>query len=335
MWRALFILVIASVIPGAGRPQSANPEAGRQVVVIGVRIDAPPFAWRDPDGGGYSGFLFHLCVEAAVHAGYLPKVVPITAADRSEFFKGRRPEINLVCDPTTITISRLADLRKLPAPGPEFSPIIFVANGSYVSNLSAEAGVLPLESARSLECIPRSPATDKTVYLAAGFVGDTTAEKTLRDAQRSKNIQLQPDQRLCLVQKDTHWQAAEAFCDGQLRYYFGDEDILRSVLRMTAHRQGGCAQATTAFPLSYEPYALVVAGLPVGFRQDFTMALYTLFDLEPAEKRFQRSFSGQEMSVYLETLFRILDIPGSDLARDPDAPAAQAAQQNGLGTGGP
>lgn len=320
------LAAIAMLLPGrAAVGQPAGSEK-KSMVTVGVRIDAPPFAWQTEDGG-YSGFLYNLCVDATTRAGYPMRTLPINMSDRNAFLGGGRNDLDLLCDPITITLERLAALRALPAPQPEFSPIIFVANGSYMTNPDAEAGKLTAAEAQKLECLagpsgqasgnPDRPAAEKplgeTVYLAAGFVGNTTAEGALRTALRPGGLELKPEERLCLVEMQTHWEAAEDFCKGKLRFYFGDEDIMRSAIRTGAERGSGCPEALVSLPLSYEPYGLVISGRQAGFRQDFIMALYALFHFEPAEGRFQRSFEGQKMSPYLETLFRTLAVPAGNL----------------------
>lgn len=318
MPRAFVLAMLALLLPlRAAMGQPAEPPP-KPMVTVGVRIDAPPFAWQTDDGG-YSGFLYNLCVDATVRAGYPMKTVPINVSDRSNFLEGRRNDLDLLCDPITITLGRLEVLRALAAPQPEFSPIIFVANGSYMTNLDAEAGRLTAAEAQTLECLagpeeqaPKDPVAE-IVYLAAGFVGETTAKNTLRTALRPGRLELNANERLCLIERKTHWEAAEDYCQGKLRYYFGDEDIMRSAVRIRAERGSGCPEALVSLPLSYEPYGLVISGRQPGFRQDFVMALYELFHFEPAEGRFQRSFQGQKMSPYLEMLFRILAIPAGDL----------------------
>lgn len=321
MGRALVLAILAAFLTlRAALGQSAGPEP-KPMVTVGVRVDAPPFAWRTNDGG-FSGFLFNLCVDATVRAGYPMQVVPIEVSDRNAFLQGKRTDLDLLCDPITITLERLGALTALAAPQPEFSPIIFVANGSYMTNPEAGAGKLTADEAGKYECLEgpggraqgnaAGQTPEKTVYLAAGFVGETTAEGALRTALRPDRLVLKSNERLCLVEKKTHWDAAEDFCNDKLRYYFGDEDIMRSAIRMRTEG-GGCLAAAVSLPLSYEPYGLVISGRQQGFRQDFVMALYELFHFEPAEGRFQRSFEGQKMSPYLETLFRTLAIPAGDL----------------------
>lgn len=294
----------------------AQEQMQKPVIKIGVRTDTPPFAWQQDDGG-FSGYIFHLCVDATVRAGYLPDPVPITAAARKEFFEGRRPDINLLCDPTTITISRMrAFLKKRDL---EFSPIIFVANGSYVENENSKE--IEGERPPGLECIVGSlPAReeDKETYFASGFVGETTAERTLRDAlavqqgAQTPRVALTEKQYVCLVEKKNHWEAAEAFCRGELHFYFGDEDILRQTIDIASETISSCPDNNVTSPLSYEPYALVISSRPEGFREDFIVGLYSAMHFESTRDRFQRSFPDQRMSPFLNMLFRMWNIPVGD-----------------------
>ena len=108
--------------------------ASLSLVLMGVRVDAKPFAWQDPASGSFLGFLVDLCTDAVTRAGYPFEQVPITAAERIEVLKGDRGDIDVLCDPTTITLSRMRAFAGLKPPGSvAFSPIVFVANGTYMT----------------------------------------------------------------------------------------------------------------------------------------------------------------------------------------------------------
>ena len=310
-------ILLASLVAAAAWAEEPRQILEKPSIVIGVRIDTPPFSWQDANGG-YLGFLVNLCFEAAARAEYpIARTVAVDAARRREILRGEGEPVDVLCDPTTMTIGRIADLRERTEL--EFSPIIFVANGSYVERTEDTAGRLTAVDAAN--CVPqqtgeRTEPAPEPVWLAAGFVLGTTGEQVVRDAIRARALELGPGEAVCPVEMPTHWAAAKAFCAGDLHYYFGDQDILRSVLAMTALEQSDCPTTPDALPLSYEPYALALSNRLPGFRQDFVMALYELLHHDPAEGRFARSFEGRAMSPFLRTLFRINRLPRGVRDRD-------------------
>jgi ABC-type amino acid transport substrate-binding protein len=301
----------------------AAAAADKSTIVMGVRIDAPPFAWRDDLNDSYLGYLVDICVDAAARANYPVVQVPIDATQRLTFFRGKRPDIDLLCDPTTITLGRMGDFAALDAKlGLEFTPIVFVANGGYVENPVAAAtpasgggcvagpAAATQAKAKPSEVVGTTELPSDAGDVAAGFVTGTTGQQVLADAIRRRALKLDAAKAVCPVEFRTHWDAARAFCAGKLRYYFGDQDILRSVIAMIRSSETcDVAADLPPRPLSYEPYALVVTARTPGFRQDFVKALYEVFHHRTAAARFATNFPGRAMSPPLEALFSINQIP--------------------------
>lgn len=111
------------------------------VITIAVRKDARPFVWveENEDKVSYEGFFVKICLEAARRARYTPEMTTIDATERTIFFEngefgGDKKKVNLLCDPTTITLERMDRFAAIPSDKPrlQFSPIVFVANGSFV-----------------------------------------------------------------------------------------------------------------------------------------------------------------------------------------------------------
>lgn len=329
--RALILICMTLSAPGA----DAAPDAQDLDIVMGVTDDAPPFAWRDPNSGIFRGFLYDLCVAAVARTSFSnSKKVAILPIDREKFFKGDNPQkIDLLCDPTTINLKRFRDLAEH---GLEFSPIVFVANGSYVINPKNSADKAVIKDAarcRPFSDMAAAPAPAETAAadeakperLAAGFVRGTTNEETLRSTIRRGALVLKDKQVVCPVEYQSHWTAARAFCEGKLRYFFGDDDILRGMLAVQKKSFEGCDVTEEGpNPLSYEPYAFVVSDLHPEFRLEFKRALYEVFYSGKAKFIFAEHFGNRSMSPFLETLFRINSIP-SGKAQDAPTQGATAA----------
>jgi hypothetical protein len=113
---------------------------------IGVRVDTPPFVSIDPDSRAFVGYFYDVCTTAVTRAGYQFTQEPVDATARNAFLTSGDGRFDLLCDPTTITLARIANFSQL---GPEteagsgtggaavkpteldFSQIVFVANGAY------------------------------------------------------------------------------------------------------------------------------------------------------------------------------------------------------------
>ncbi|UVC19301.1 transporter substrate-binding domain-containing protein [Mesorhizobium onobrychidis] len=129
------LLIVAMVLLDALMPGAARADpAQKPDVVIGARIDARPFVWRNPATKAYSGFLLDICTKSVVRAGFQFTVVDVDADKRVAFLQRGEGDYDLLCDPTTINLARMetftgdGEVGKL-----SFSPIVFVANGSFVA----------------------------------------------------------------------------------------------------------------------------------------------------------------------------------------------------------
>lgn len=304
-----------------GSIAAAGPALTEPVIRMGVRVDARPFAWQDAANQSYLGFLVDICTDAVTRAKYPFEQVPINPADRIEVLEGRRSDLDLLCDPTTVSLKRLDDFAAMSGPeAPSFSPIVFVANGTFATNRAEHSGEMDAD-AGACQINPSVPVandddeTGAPPSLAAGYVIGASIEPVLRDAIASGMPGLAAGQTVCAVPQDTHVDAARAFCEGRLRFYFGDIDIIRESVAAEAERSGkSCAFDPAPVPLTYEPYAFVVTGRTPGFRAHFLKGLYEVFHHGTVEDRFRGHFEGFEMSPFLETLFRINRVPSGQPA---------------------
>lgn len=136
---------------------------------IGARADARPFVWKEARSGAmpvegretgeFLGFFWDICTEAVARAGYDygGSVEEVDSEKRQAFLQSGEGGYDLLCDPTTITLSRMAGFAPgAPAAALEFSPIIFVANGTFVqqergASAPFASGKLPIGKAEAAE----------------------------------------------------------------------------------------------------------------------------------------------------------------------------------------
>ena len=115
-----------------------------------MREDTPPFVSIDASSGAYIGYFPEVCTEAVTRAGFQFTQTSVSAKDRNNFLKSGLGGYDLLCDPTTVTLSRMNTFARMrnritssvgggkPIEGETieavalgFSQIIFVANGAY------------------------------------------------------------------------------------------------------------------------------------------------------------------------------------------------------------
>ncbi len=133
--RPLFTkLVFAALLPAHALTYAARADTiGSEEATVGVRNDARPFIWQDKNTNGYNGLFWDICTEAVQRAGYRLRAVTVNTRQRAEFLNMGTGDFDLLCDPTTITLRRMRNFAyNGGVPYLQFSPIIFVANGSYV-----------------------------------------------------------------------------------------------------------------------------------------------------------------------------------------------------------
>ncbi|WP_105386391.1 substrate-binding periplasmic protein [Neorhizobium alkalisoli] len=167
--RVLFVTLILALLLAQARAEAARSETlDRDQISVGVRDDARPFIWRDPATNDYLGFYWDICASAVERAGYHLRKTDVDSSRRAGFLNTGEGDFDLLCDPTTITLKRMQNFAyNGRAPHLEFSPIIFVANGSYLqlqrgTNAAKAAGILPKDA-------PVNPSCDAIIKWLEGL----------------------------------------------------------------------------------------------------------------------------------------------------------------------
>ncbi len=214
------------------------------VLKVGVRPDAPPFSARSdalsnvgvassigPLGArGYGGFVVRICDAVLLEmqredASLVVEAVEVSTATRFEVLEAGG--IDILCDPATITVDRLA--RNL-----NVSPPIYLSGISFVSQspsvyLDTYCGVIV-----GLVGDTTSSSRGIGAILAAGEFGrfSKAIRLALGGGQSSMDGLPRCDRARRPVVKiyDSHTALAEDFCGGNVIYYVGDiEIVIRSV----------------------------------------------------------------------------------------------------------
>jgi ABC-type amino acid transport substrate-binding protein len=315
--QGMLAAVLAVAMAAAGGSAKADAPGEDPPKVIAVRVDARPFAWRTEDSvATFRGYLVDLCIDATTRAGFHFELVPVTAADRELILSGdflvqsgalAGERIDLLCDPTTITLDRLAALLRAEQYDATFSPIVFVANGSSVKRVARDdqapcelgpqssahpaCATVPLAheggdqgesggAAATVEVVEPEgarcwPEAGDAYFMAAGVTG-TTAQATVERAVRMNLLGLREGQRVCWKAVANHRDGVEAFCKKEYQFYFGDLDIINAY-RTLAVEAGIPCDVVPGRPLSYEPYALLITSEDAAYRSALIAAIYEIF----------------------------------------------------------
>ncbi|WP_116131299.1 transporter substrate-binding domain-containing protein [Tropicimonas sp. IMCC34043] len=290
--RGLVMLFLGLMAPVAGMPPALA-----DVVRMGVRADAKPFVFRDD--AGYTGFLYDICMAAVSASGHKVDLVEVTARDRFARLGAEEGGIDMLCDPTTITLARAGRW--------DFTQIVFIANATFAQRTQAR----PMPADRFEGCA----AAAGEEILGAGWLRDTTSEGLLEAALDSGAIRPGRNRVVCGVAVDDHRAGIERFCssDGDLSFYFGDGDILAAQIAAYEAQSGAACPAVFAARgfLTYEPYAIALseARLP-GLSQELRRNLYSVFRSPLVADSFTANFGeDRSPSEAVEALWRMYRIP--------------------------
>lgn len=270
---------------------------------LGVRIDARPFVFVQQDGS-YAGFLYDMCRAAVRSAGVEDsaiKLVPVTAANRFSLMDDPDRAPDLLCDPTTMTMERLARW--------DFTPIVFFANSTMLRR--SRAVLIPATEAPDGCAV----GTARNVVLV-GWVEHTTSDETIADmagpAAAPATSLSSGGSAVCAAPYARHEEGIRDICadDGKLSFYVGDADILSA--QVEAVRGQGLPCRVDFEPRSSrpEPYALIVGSRLPGLHQRIAAGIYAFFASGGADRSFAANFGSRQKSAMLAMLFTLYRIPG-------------------------
>jgi ABC-type amino acid transport substrate-binding protein len=267
-----FALLVATCLTAQAQTLDRVRDSG--TFTIGYRVDAPPFSFKN-DIGEPSGYMVDICRQVASEVrrstklpSFTVKYVPVSAEDR--FDKIREGKVDILCGPTTVTLSRRALV--------DFSLFTFIDGASVLyaadgpDNFEALAG--------------------QKVAVRAG----TTTEKTLKALLTQLNIEAQ------VVALSDHRSGLRAVEAGVVAAYFADRSIL-VYLSQTAAASDGLRVSDRFFTV--EPYGL---GLTLGdteFRLMVDRTLSRLYRSGEIENLFHSAFGADAYpSAMLSSLYQ-------------------------------
>lgn len=262
---------LGGAIAGALLVSVGTVATAQTVLRVGVRADAAPFSFAldagpklQPPGtgplyaAGFDGYVVHVC-DAALdelrrdEPDLAVTAVTVTAETRFKALRDEVPpdgSIDILCDPATVT--------------PERSKGLYVSMPIYLSGISfAYRDPFPQKET----CTPIVGAVAETTTETAGMKRILDQGKwpryraRLGEALSSPDAARQPISAACaempIAWADTHTALADRFCAGQVLYYVGDVEIVRSQLELRKDSCGFGIDDTTYTDERYAIYARV------------------------------------------------------------------------------
>jgi ABC-type amino acid transport substrate-binding protein len=246
---------------------------------LGVRTDAPPFAYRTEDGS-YAGFVVDLCREVVSHLERTLErdaldVTYVAVGAQERFTAIRDGRIDLLCGPTSHTYER----RRLV----DFSIPTFNDGASVL---------LRDDGPQSFDAL-----AGEKIGVRAG----TTTQKALADTLERLGI----DARIVAV--DSHYQGVARLSDGRLSAYFGDWGILLNLL-IQAENPERLRLSDKHF--GTELYALALPRGHSDFRAAVDEGLARTYGSDRIDALFEKHFQGVAPTELLRAIYVLFAVRG-------------------------
>jgi polar amino acid transport system substrate-binding protein/glutamate/aspartate transport system substrate-binding protein len=281
-YRRSILIVVAMVMLSGSAAAAGTVDKIRadQTIRIAYREDAPPFSYKGPGSTGPSGFIVELCKVVAKRLadqlgvpGLKVAYVTVTAANRFDAIE--RGEADLLCEPTSVTLSRRQRV--------DFSVATFVDGASLLTrdmslgNLKAMAGQ------------------------KIGVLAGTTTEERLRSSLRTFGISSD------IIPAATHDDGLAMLESGKIAAYFADQTILIALLGQSKEPE---KLAIAEEYLSVEPYALAMPRGDTEFRLAVDTALSHIYRGGEIGAIFQKAFGDKARPTEtLKTLYMLAGFP--------------------------
>ncbi len=266
---------------------SAGPVLDRivadKLIRIGVRTDAPPFAYLQ-DGQLY-GFSVELCgmaAEAILTTSNLDDIgADIVAVQTGERFKALQTgEIDVLCGATTTTLGR--------------REIVSFSIPTFSTGVGAVVAADAPDTLKAILVTGAPTDTPQDALKAAlagktlGFRANTTAYAWLKDGP------LAGIEGLSLTAFGDHADGVAAVGDGTIAAYIADRAILLGVLRGAAQPERFAVSDGT---FTYEPYGLAIPRGDEDFRLVIDRALSFLYRTGAILDVYERYFGEPDRDV--------------------------------------
>jgi ABC-type amino acid transport substrate-binding protein len=268
------LLTIASLLASQAAP-AATLDRIRDTGVfrIGYRADAKPYSYRN-EKSQPAGYIVDLCREVAAAVGpHIRTEYVLVPADR-RFEAIRDGRIDILCDPTSVTIQRREIV--------DFSLPTFVDGASVISRQS--------KPVRRFEDL-----AGKRV----GVLDGTTSEQTLRTSLRELNL------KATVEPVRDHRAGLDLLWSDKIDAYFADRGIIAAILQ-----EGGRPGFEISRPyFSYETYALALPRNDSAFRLLVDRTLAHLYRTGRIAAIMEKTFGKTPLDDLLQAMIVMNALP--------------------------
>ena len=309
-----FVLALLALVPLELSAQELRIGVRRDAVSMSYEVSAAKRPGAETSFGplaeaGFDGFVVHVCDRVLLDLKHIYgsalkiSAVPILARDM--WGKLDTGELDIVCGPTTATLDRLQ--------GRIASPPVFVSGVSYASRNTAARECSPLAGYLSsstagnaaLRAILQSGAwPEDDISMLREFLSNGS---NWREAYKGCDDKAEP-----LAAFNTHDELADAFCEGRLKYYVGDFEIMAGSLQAAQNRaKVPCDYVLSDRTFSEERYVILGrarAGLgaesnPIVAHFFEILSRKLFFQPSAVDSAFRSTFPFAEPSRKLDFLF--------------------------------
>lgn len=277
------LLIALSMFAAGGGPATAgtiDKIRADLTIRIAYREDAPPFSYKGPGTTGPSGFIVELCkvvvkklADQLNVPGLKATYVTVTAANRFDIIE--RGEADLLCEPTSVTLSRRQRV--------DFSVATFVDGASLLTRDTSLQNLKAMSGQK------------------IGVLSGTTTEERLRGSLKTFGITAD------VIPATTHDDGLAMLESGKIAAYFADQTILISLLNQSKEPD---KLAIAEDYLSVEPYALALPRGDNEFRLAVDTALSHIYRGGEIGAIFQKAFGDKARPTEtLKTLYMLAGFP--------------------------
>lgn len=273
---AAAVMALAATVPPASAGPALDRIVSEKTIRLGVRTDAPPFAYIQDDQ--LFGFTIELCgmvAEAIVQTSQIEdlgaEIIPVQTGER---FKAlQNGEIDVLCGATTATLRR----REIVS----FSIPTFLTGVGAVVAADAPDSLKDVLVNATPEFLPKDKLSAALAGKALGFRSNTTAYTWLRTGPLAgiEGIELQAF--------GDHALGVAAVADGTVAAYVADKAILLGVLNNTEQPERFVLSGGT---YTDEPYALALPRGDEDLRLVIDQALSFLYRTGAIFDSYERNF---------------------------------------------
>jgi polar amino acid transport system substrate-binding protein len=297
-WFSLVLLL--AVLCMVSSTVAAQTQPANNVLVLGVRADAPPFSYREEgQTEKYQGYSVTLCKQIAKRAIkeglYCKSIYKEVSAD-NRFQLLQTGEIDILCGATTVTLERMR-----------------VADFSLFTFLSGTSVMYPVSGAKQNSRQKTKESSQEDVFRVGVLKGTTTEGEIERIIRHFQDFGLNEITEIKVVRYDDHYQGLDQLVNHEIEAYLADREILLALKQRQNEKKDSSVDLKVSQEyFSLEPYAIALHRGNWDLRYIANSVLSEMFGgNSPGDNKMhifdllRQSFPGKKFSKSLEYMFLI------------------------------